>query len=511
MSPRELNFFPHARHRYSIFSDIPIIIRGCYTKGFTTLLGLNIFYMPNDARTQTGDPWNSFTTNAQAFVESTKQFVQEGVNPGGYYKAVWCRDASYILRDWFLSGRLGDVMHELLFVWSHQVAADGEKIIYGRGSPEMRYVSQVAGLEIHKKFEGALPSTIFHGFSEIYGQNPDIDSTALMIYTTAWVFNMCFESGMAMHLSPSSSSSAHGEGELKMSSVVSAPSIVLEYVLPRMLKAVSYLASRDIDGDGLLEQGHNEDWMDTVLRSGKIVYSQACWILALAQLSSLLVRLEKEEEAQRVASMALKTIIAVEQRLWSEKDGIYLDIVQQDGKESRGLTQDVALYLVALTESATLRVLNSNNHSKSKKEEEAHNKKITRQKFEDRANRSLNTLKARIWKDGWPLVTEAALERTGPWVLDPNQYHNHTCWPWTTGIELLARSRLQQIAECSTLLSTLSSRDSQSNTRAFYEWVNPVTNTGSGAHPFRTGISAIRIAIADILGQMDGKSNPLIV
>lgn len=31
--------------------------------------------------------------------------------------------------------------------------------------------------------------------------------------------------------------------------------------------------------------------------------------------------------------------------------------------------------------------------------------------------------------------------------------------------------------------------------RALYEWVNPIINLGSGAYPFRTGISAIRIAI----------------
>ena len=61
-----------------------------------------------------------------------------------------------------------------------------------------------------------------------------------------------------------------------------------DFLVPRMLKAVDYLASRDIDNDGLLEQSHNEDWMDTVLRAGKIVYSQACWILTLKNLSNLL-------------------------------------------------------------------------------------------------------------------------------------------------------------------------------------------------------------------------------
>ncbi|HVX02400.1 MAG TPA: GH116 family glycosyl hydrolase [Nitrososphaera sp.] len=451
------------------------------------------------------DTWSSFYARASAFVEATEQLVQEGVNPGGYYKAVWCRDASYILKDWFLSGRFEDVMHELLFIWSHQIAAEGEKVIYGRGSPETQYVSQVAGPEVHTKFQGALPSTIFHGFSEVYGKDPDIDSTALMISTTAWIFDAYLKSGMATPLSslPARGGSSATSGELKMSSVVSEPSVVIEYIVPRMLKAMDYLASRDIDGDGLLEQGYNEDWMDTVLRSGKIVYSQACWILALGNLSSLLAELGKDDEAKKAMSMAHRTINATEDLLWSEKDGTYLDL-QQDTK-GRALTQDISLYLVAATENA---LLLDGGRSQSLKKNEPVQGKSRRPEFFDgdsRANRALDVLKARIWKDRWPLVTEAALERTGPWVLDPNQYHNHTFWPWTTGIEMLARSRLQRIDECHTLLSMLSSKDSQSNIRAFCEWVNPVTDMGFGAHPFRTGISAIRIAIIDMLCQMDKK------
>jgi hypothetical protein len=37
---------------------------------------------------------------------------------------------------------------------------------------------------------------------------------------------------------------------------------------------------------------------------------------------------------------------------------------------------------------------------------------------------------------------------------------------------------------------------------AFYEWVNPLTDQGEGAFPFRTGITAIRIAIADIFSKI---------
>lgn len=440
------------------------------------------------------DVWQSFSEKADAFVDSTEEFTQEGVNPGGYYKAVWCRDASYILRDWFLSGRVEDVMHEMLFIWSHQIASGGEKVIYGRGSPEMQYESRVARPEVQKAFEGALPSTIFRGFSEVYARNPDIDSTALMVSASAWVLDTYLKSGMTI---PSVRATARGQAELRMSAVVSEPPVVMDFVVPKMLKAVEYLAGRDVDGDGLLEQGHNEDWMDTVLRSGKIVYSQACWILALGDLSSLLKELGRNDDADRLKSMAYRAINAVEDRLWSEKEGTYIDM-QDD--PYRTLTQDVSLYLVAVTENTTRDVISSQLRGGHVGPEKA------RPEFAGRANRTLDALKARIWKDKWPLVTEAELEKTGPWVLHPNEYHNHTFWPWTTGIEMLARSRFERIQECSTLLSMLVSEDAGAKARAFYEWVNPVTNVGSGAYPFRTGISAIRIAIQDILARSESRA-----
>jgi glycogen debranching enzyme len=130
------------------------------------------------------------------------------------------------------------------------------------------------------------------------------------------------------------------------------PLKVVEYVVPRMLKAIEYLSSRDIDNDGLLEQNHNEDWMDTVLRAGKIVYSQACWILALSNLASLLSQLGRDNDSDKISRLADKAMKAVDQYLWSEEDGCYLDIQETDhiGGPYRTLTQDVSLYLVAITE-----------------------------------------------------------------------------------------------------------------------------------------------------------------
>jgi hypothetical protein len=69
----------------------------------------------------------------------------------------------------------------------------------------------------------------------------------------------------------------------------------------------------------------DEDWMDTILRSGKIVYSQAFWILALNNLSTLLSILGRKNNLGMIVRLKDKAINAVNQKLWSENDGCYLD------------------------------------------------------------------------------------------------------------------------------------------------------------------------------------------
>jgi len=56
--------------------------------------------------------------------------------------------------------------------------------------------------------------------------------------------------------------------------------------------------------------------MITAVRTGKIVYSQACWLIALYDLSSLLSKLGRSEEANRLIHLADKSIHGVEQQLW---------------------------------------------------------------------------------------------------------------------------------------------------------------------------------------------------
>jgi glycogen debranching enzyme len=454
--------------------------------------------------------WESFITKANRFIQKTQEHALQGVNPGGIYQAIWCRDASYILRDWFLSGNIDGVCLQIYQIWSHQISHNQEKLVYGRGSPDMKFLSEVASVNKKMEFDGALPTTIYQaGFSEIYGQNPDIDSTALMVSTSSWILTRSLMKDEQEHSSEKSSfppspptiASEHSSDYVSalLSKIgITNPSEVIKLVVPRMLRAIEYLNSRDIDDDGLLEQNHNEDWMDTILRAGKIVYDQACWILALNNLSTLLSKLGRDKEAERLMQLADKTIHAVDQNLWSEEDGCYIDIQESHhiGGPYRTLTQDVSFYLVAITENT----VNDNFrvHDQHKKGQQQEPKKTNHQNLHNRAISTLDAIRSRVWKDKWPLVTEAELKSTGPWLLKPYQYHNQTFWPWTTGIEMLARSRFNRIDECDILLSKLIS-EGHPHIHTFYEWINPITDQGNGAYPFRTGISTVRIAIADIL------------
>ena len=71
---------------------------------------------------------------------------------------------------------------------------------------------------------------------------------------------------------------------------------------------------------------------------------------------------------------------------------------------------------------------------------------------------------------------------------------------------MLARSRFGQLDECNILFSSLASSD-EPHVHTFYEWLNPKMDMGEGAYPFRTGISAVRLSVFDILKNMKSKNN----
>jgi hypothetical protein len=465
-----------------------------------------------------------FSKRLVNFIQKTEDHAIQAANPGGYYTGLWCRDSSYILKDWFLSGRVQDILNQILVIWSHQIdETSADRIVFGRGSPEMNFKPTIADRKVIKRFRGFLPTSIYpeRKLCEVFGKNPDIDSTALMISSTSWILSRLLTASGDQNVTiGSSKTTAHTNSTHSTKLVEKA----IDFTVPRMEEAIECLASRDIDGDSLLEQDHNEDWMDSIMRAGKIVYSQACWILALTNLSILLQLLDKgEESVHKILKLADATIAAVEEKLWSEEDAAYIDVqvTHHIGGPYRTLTQDISLYLMALTENTRMDSLsihnysgnnnnNINNYSNRKKNLlQPHMTKWLDGEGEDDSDKSnydrlvstLTAIRKRAWKEKWPLVTEVELKSTGPWHLKPYEYHNHTFWPWTTGIEMLARARFRQFKECDILLSTLASRG-HPHIHTFYEWLNPINDTSGGVYPFRTGIAAVRIAITDIIAKI---------
>ncbi|MGE0242852.1 MAG: GH116 family glycosyl hydrolase [Nitrososphaeraceae archaeon] len=466
------------------------------------------------------------------FIKSTQSEVEKGVNPGGHYKAVWTRDAAFILKDQFLSGHFKIILEQILLIWSNQIIATTKEeksisnflhsdfkikpLLYGRGSPEMNFNPIIADDNTKKKFDGALPTTIYYenNFCEVYGQSPDIDSIALMISTTSYILSNLLdlkdnhtkiESVVTFSRNERIDNKKRIENEITSFSKFSLNEI-LNFLVPRMLKALKYLQSKDIDNDGLLEQKHNEDWMDTTLRIGKVVYSQACWILALKNFSLLLKKFGNPIESKRLEQMANRTILAVEEKMWSAKDGCYVDLLDADlhldvKMHNRLVTQDISLYLVALTEDnkdSNYNYIDDENMKEYSTRSENYTNNSINSDIHQHALSTLEVLKKRAWKNNLPLVTETGITKTGPWLLETNEYHNHTCWPWITGIEMLARSRFGKLDDCNILLSKFFTNDGV-NPNMLYEWVNPLTFQGSGAYPFRTGISSIRITAMETL------------
>lgn len=44
------------------------------------------------------DLWKQqFGARSEKFMQTTEEHVLQGINPGGIYSAIWCRDAAYII------------------------------------------------------------------------------------------------------------------------------------------------------------------------------------------------------------------------------------------------------------------------------------------------------------------------------------------------------------------------------------------------------------------------------
>lgn len=55
----------------------------------------------------------SFVVKIRRFKDKINEHVLLGINPGGVYQSIWCRDAAYIPKDWFLSGNADGTLRQI--------------------------------------------------------------------------------------------------------------------------------------------------------------------------------------------------------------------------------------------------------------------------------------------------------------------------------------------------------------------------------------------------------------
>ncbi|HID04439.1 MAG TPA: hypothetical protein EYP20_01395, partial [Aigarchaeota archaeon] len=180
-------------------------------------------------------------------------FITGGISPSANYVGVWPRDAAFILRSWLVLGEVERGVKACIKIWKHRITPSSVVVAGRSGNTFIPTI--LADIGYKQKYEGLLPTTILRGCSEVYGAEPDIDSNALMISVTC------------MFLKKLGSRRIAGE------------------VIPLLEKCAEALMQFDEDGDAVLEQGPNEDWMDTAYRSGKVLYSNLCWASALKALA----------------------------------------------------------------------------------------------------------------------------------------------------------------------------------------------------------------------------------
>ncbi|MHB8567270.1 MAG: GH116 family glycosyl hydrolase [Nitrososphaerales archaeon] len=355
----------------------------------------------------------SFEDRSAEFVKYAVPLISAGITPAGGYSGVWCRDASFILEVWLELGLIDQAARWTEWIWSHQISPQSTKFLLGRGSPR-EFRTRVSKESELSAFRGALPTSIHRGWKEIYASSPDIDSSSLMISLACKV---CLSSGDRM---------------------------LSERLFPQLQNTIKYLESRDIDGDLILEQGPNEDWMDTVMREGKIVYSQGTWLGALKAWALFLQYRGRKNDADRITDKLEQLEKQVDSLLWN--GSCYAD--NCGGR----INQDIVFYIKE-------RLLK-----------------------DTKSARSLKTIEDRLWINPvGPNVVDPIYEKTGPLRLGAYEYHNQAFWPWISSVEVLAR---QANAESATglLMKCIDS--------AAIEW----KGRKSGRYPFRTGLAATLIA-----------------
>lgn len=368
------------------------------------------------------------------------------VQPGPNYTGMWARDGMLQVRA-LLNLGMYSLSRELLLLYGrHQIteATDPSLVLIrrkGRADWHEDLASYATSDYVHG-FTGAFPTNIYDGrgydsygnrfrsgTGEIYGEVPDIDSTAWWVIEAADYCRRTHDLRTAREF------------------------------LGRTRLALRFLVSKDVNGDGLLEQGANEDWADCLKRSGTITYTQGVWYAALLAAADIEEMAGSRFEADRLRAFASDVKAETNRKLF--KNGRYVECISPDGAVSDRVSQDTAwLIIFGMAPRGRQR-------------------SILRSFDELRCEQGHGVV--------YPLYSP---DETGPTRIDHGEYHNGGVWTWLSSVEAWARWLYEDYETGDALMENALHHSPET----VFEWVNG--RTGETHNPgFATGASALLCAI----------------
>ncbi len=225
--------------------------------------------------------------------------------------------------------------------------------------------------------------------------------------------------------------------------------------------AITYLRSRDEDGDHLLEQGPNQDWADILLRQGKVAYSQGVWLGCLAAAAEIFEATGDRARAD-FCRREWDEVRAAANRILMTRYGYYANFVASDRVSFRRALDTALLVAFGACD-------------------------------EEPARQVLEILGTLGGPFGHAVIEPGfAQEAIGPSKYPPGHYQNEGVWPWITSFLAVAWARIGDFDRAREVISSVF-RDQPAT---IHEWVDNLT--GEAHHPdFATAAGALAWAIAE--------------
>jgi glycogen debranching enzyme len=353
--------------------------------------------------------------------ETVESEIGTIVMPGPTYRGMWARDTAVVSLGLNRIGR-ADVSGELLRrYWSYQITSDSDPaafIFRNKTRPDWTDGHAFIPTQEQLKAEvGAFPTSVYSdapdfasGTREIYGARADIDGAAWQIIA------------LQDH-------HAH----------TGADGVIRSLEVP-LRAAISYLCSRDQDGDHLLEQGPNEDWADILLRRGKVSYTQAVWFRCLEAASAIFGSLGDSDRAEQCWEKGRSVKSAINETLMTPH-GYYANYVDGDIVSLRRSLDTALLVAFGVTAPA-------------------------------QSGSVLRALESLDGPFGCSVIEPGyALDAIGPSKPVPGQYHNEGVWPWIASYYALAWARVGDLDRASAVICKLF--EAQPDT--VHEWIDNLT------------------------------------